>query len=88
MTPRMKSKIRSLAAQINSGGVPVCVWIMDRGADLGHGPDYPARVPFRKQVGRYAPPCASGDIAEAVEHVLDEMSSGRSGKPARRGEPA
>lgn len=82
MTPKLRAKVRSIAAQINLSGEPACVWILDRGADLGHGAEFPARVPVHKRVGCYSAPCAHGDIAEDVEHVLDQMASA---EPDKRG---
>lgn len=83
MTPKLRAKVRSIAAQINLSGQSACVWILDRGADLGHGAEFPGCVPFHKHVGCYSAPCAHGDIAEDVEHALDQMAAGRSGKPRR-----
>lgn len=83
MTPKLRAKARSIAYQINLMGESACVWILDRGGDLGHGPDFPLRVPKLKHVGYYSPPCAHGDIAEDVEHVLDQMALAEPGKPGR-----
>jgi len=84
VTPKLRAKVRSIAAQINLSGEPACVWILDPGADLGHGAEFPGRVPLHKHVGCYSAPCAHGDIAEDVEHVLDQMASAG---PQGRGRP-
>lgn len=83
MTPKLRSKVRSIAAHINLTGEAACVWVLDRGTDLDQGPDFPCRVPERKHVGRYAAPCSHSDIAEDVEHVLDQLANSPSGKPGR-----
>ena len=83
MTPKLRGKVRAVATQVNLYGKPLCVWLLDRGRDLAHGPDFPARVPEYKRVGLYTAPCAQADIAEDVEHVLDQMAADRSGKPGR-----
>lgn len=83
MTPKLRAKVRSIAAQINLSGQSACVWMLDRGADLGHGAEFPGRVPEHKHVGCYSAPCAFGDIAEDVEHVLDQMASAGPDRPRR-----
>lgn len=84
MTPKLRSKARAIAAEVNATGKSACVWILDAGADLGHGPDFPPRIALAKRVGCYHAPCSHGDMAEDVEHVLDELAAF---SPTRAGRP-
>jgi hypothetical protein len=87
MTPKLKAKARSIAATVNITGESACVWILDRGADVGSGAEYPPRVPFAKHVGRYSAPCSHGDIADDIEHVLDELAHNPKPGQGPRGKP-
>jgi hypothetical protein len=74
MSPKLRSKARSIAAEINATNAPTCVWLLDRGTDLGHGSEYPPTIPYAKHVGLYTAPCAHSEIVEDVDHVFDQLA--------------